>query len=172
MTSGGRKVWGCATPSCSPIHCLRSRHCPRNLHQAGPCRKFTFIRERIRRSEQLPVERQVTDPLLPSTSHESSGRIGRSAVARPALSKVLSWWTAVNQILYVMQREMFLAVDFLIAKSPSQVRHSHETPQPRLPILRSCARKSNTPPQKWGKPHVHRHISDASASPLTSLGGE
>jgi hypothetical protein len=65
-----------------------------------------------------------------------------------------------------------LAAYFLIAKSPSQVRHSHETPQPRLPILRSCARKSNTPPQNWGKPHVHRHISDASASPLTSLGGE
>ena len=106
VTSGGRKVWRCATPSCSPIHCLRSRHCPRNLHQAGPYRKFAVIRERIRRSEQLPVERQVTDPLLPSTSHESSGRIGRSAVARPALSKVISWWTAVNPILYVPMRNV------------------------------------------------------------------
>lgn len=78
----------------------------------------------------------------------------------------------INPILYVMQRGMFLAAYFLIAKSPSQVCHSHETPQPRLPILQSCARKSNTPPQNWGKPHVHCHISDASASLLTSLEGE
>jgi len=58
------------------IHCLRSRLCPRNLRREGQCRTFAFTRERICRSA-LPLERQVSDPLLPYTSFELNGRIGR-----------------------------------------------------------------------------------------------
>src|SRR5574338_1537942 len=60
----------------------------------------------------------------------------------------------------------------LVMKSPSKGAHSRETPQPRLPTLRSCARKSNTPPLNRGKQDVHRRIDDSPAQHRTALGGE
>ena len=56
----------------------------------------------------------------------------------------------------------------LVAKSPALGTHSRGTPQPRLPILRSCAHMSNTTPRNRGHCHVHRHTDHSPAEHCTA----